>query len=440
MRPMDELGREIADVQDARLESRAAHDLAHAREALLSTPVTPKKRTPRGLVPAIVLAAAAACFVVLWRPAPEVVPEPSLSFRVEGETGPESGQLGAWVATDDTPRTLSFSDGSSLELDLESRVRVDALDAHGAQVDLQDGALEVSAIHRADTSWSLRAGPFEVFVIGTRFRATWDPATQRFGLDLHEGEVRVEGPEVAGRAVRTGETLRVEVAEGRMEIVQPGMPREVEEEPVAPPPSAIAPRPVSQPARIDWRGLARRGRYAEAIAAADWDRELASGEAEDLLLLTLCARHGGFADRARAVTTALRTRFPGTPLAAQAAYVLGEMELRGGRTTAAVRLLGASLREAPRGPYAIVASGRLMEAYEHLGDREGARRSARAYLREHPDGPDVDLAERLAVADASARHVPLERDFGDHVQSPSLPRPDHGLIQGRDVRRLQAIE
>ncbi len=121
------------------------------------------------------------------------------------------------------------------------------------------------------------------------------------------------------------------------------------------------------------------------------------------------------------------------------------MELRGGRTTAAVRLLQATLREAPRGPYAIVASGRLMEAYEHLGDREGARRSARAYLRDHPEGPDVDLAERLAVGDPPSANRragggTTERHMGDDVGDLGLARPDHGLIQGRDVRRLQRIE
>jgi hypothetical protein len=251
----------------------------------------------------------------------------------------------------------------------------------------------------------VHAGPFDVHVVGTQFDVAWDPRGERFALHLVEGRVVIEGPTIARRTVEAGETVTVELPERRMEVVQ-GPEEEdrgweldpIDIEGTVQQPRARTP---NNRLRIDWRDLAREARYAEALAAVNWDRELATGTAGDLLLLADTARRGRQPRRAQVALTAIRTRFEGTPEAAQAAFRLGRLALTSQPADAAAWFERA-LAEDPSGPYAAVAAGRRMEAYDRAGNEIAAGRAARAYLNAHPRGAHSDAARALLERAAPA--------------------------------------
>ena len=98
------------------------------------------------------------------------------------------------------PLALRFSDGSQVTLPPQAQAHVDALDAHGATVALEEGTVEVSVVHRAHTRWEIRAGRYHIRVTGTRFAAGWDRAHRLADGDDARGFGRGHraGPEGAG--------------------------------------------------------------------------------------------------------------------------------------------------------------------------------------------------------------------------------------------------
>ncbi|WP_437734539.1 FecR domain-containing protein [Sorangium sp. So ce1335] len=132
----------------------------------------------------------------------------------------EVGVVGAWIAAPaaaDLP--IRFSDGSLLRLSPDGRARVASVDADGAEIALERGALDVSVVHRDGARWRVRVGPFQVNVIGTRFETRWDPVTERFEVALREGAITVSGPVVGeARAIRAGERLVVSPGTNTLEV------------------------------------------------------------------------------------------------------------------------------------------------------------------------------------------------------------------------------
>lgn len=388
-REVETIGAAIAELQDQQLAER--NDLARLRSRLLSPPARRRIAWRWALVPAALGALALTAYGVLHEPAP-------LTFAVAGAPL----EVGAWVAADVESREVQFSDGSAVRLEPSSGVRVAEIDANGAALDLQRGSMHVRVVHRDDdTDWRVRAGPFTVEVVGTAFDVAWDPAQQRFALHLEEGSVRVAGPTVEERIVEVGETLSVELERQRMQVVLQVPDDEVEDAIIEVPEVAIEARPPrTREAHIDWRELARQARHREAVAAANWDRELATAPAQDLLLLGDSARLGGAPARANVAYLGVRERFSGTPEAAQAAFLLGRLAMRTGDPGSGAAWFERSIAEDGAGPYAMVARGRLIDAYRNAGNEVAARRAAADYLTAHPSGPHANLARSLQEATA----------------------------------------
>lgn len=433
-RALSDLGRHVAAEQDARAEARSLPP--SGRAAFLSLAETPARAAPRRLPWArlgVALAAtvALALSLVLWRvsPAPLVFEVGSL----------EPGQVGAWLAAPSGAELpLRFSDGSLLRLAPEGRARVVALHAEGAEVALERGVLALSVVHREGTHWRVHGGPFSIQVIGTRFTTGWDPSTEQLEVVLQEGAIEVSGPVVgARRALRAGERLRVDVAKGTLDVGllatdEPERPstHDSPAPPVAPastplasslpaprsatsphlpaPPSArgpeSAPAASAEPAR--WQVLFRDAKYAEALAAAEadgFDALCASASAGDVAALADVARLGGSAARSGQALSALRERFPGSPEAASAAFLLGRAAQDRYRDPAgAVQWFERYLAEAPGGPLAAEARGRLVELKDRMGDTAGARAAAERYLERYPDGPHGAFARSVLAAGADA--------------------------------------
>src|SRR5260221_115207 len=74
-------------------------------------------------------------------------------------------------------------------------------------------AHRAAVVPRPGNDWSVRTGPFAVWVKGTKFEVSYDPEADDFLLELHEGKVIVSGCGFGkGRAVEAGERVRASCA------------------------------------------------------------------------------------------------------------------------------------------------------------------------------------------------------------------------------------
>lgn len=298
--------------------------------------------------------------------------------------------------------TLSFSDGSRVELGARAEIALSKLAPEQARLELTRG--HVDAVIRKDTgrTWTVAAGPYAVRVIGTTFSVDWDAGSNFFAVKVSEGKVLV-----------TGGTLRADgvllQAGERFERQGPPPPDEPATAPNAPsepaPASSLEPprsAPSSTPSpEEDFRAQGRRGNYAAAMAAArragldQLERELS---AKDLLLLANTARYAGTSAEARAVLLKLRQRFPGSPGATHAALLLAsQAEDRDRNLDEAERWLRVFLTESPRGELAAGARSRLLALLLKRGARAQAEQVAKDYLRLHPGGPHTAQARALVT-------------------------------------------
>lgn len=100
--------------------------------------------------------------------------------------------------------------------------------------------------------------------------------------------------------------------------------------------------------------------------------------------------------RAGQAFNALRARFPGSPDAAAAAFILGRIAQDQSRDYAgAARWYTRYPSEQPGGAFAADAAGRLVEAEDRMGDEGSARRAAARYLATYPKGSHAAYARSV---------------------------------------------
>jgi TolA-binding protein len=349
-------------------------------------------------------AAAVTAGVWLWSRLP-------ISYEIGG-TGVSAGTDAPISAEKGESVPLRFSEGSSIVLRPGGRVRVLGTSAAGAHVLVEDGAVDVAITHSGQSAaWSFEAGPLTVAVTGTRFHLAWNPRDQVFALALSEGAVVVTGsclpkPSTVSAGGRLELSCATPDAGSAVSAVE-GTPApelsgqaaalEVPRSPAAA--RAGSPAPSAVTGEKSWRELLQNGDFAEVLkvaSAGDFAVACKSGSQSELLGLADAARKTGELDKATLALTTLRHRFPGTSNAAVAAFSLGRIAFeRRGAYAEAVRWFSTYLNEAPNGPLMGDAVGRLMEARDRQGDREGARADAEQYLRRFPRGPYAPLAKRL---------------------------------------------
>ena len=107
------------------------------------------------------------------------------------------------------------------------------------------------------------------------------------------------------------------------------------------------------------------------------------------------ARYAHEKTLARRGLLAERTRFPGSPEARAAAFVLGRMADDGGISDEAMRWYDQYLTESPHGSFASEALGRKLVALVRSNDTAAARAVARAYLQRFPHGAHAAYAREV---------------------------------------------
>ena len=298
---------------------------------------------------------------------------------------------------------VRFSEGSSVILHEDARLRVLATDTKGARLLIEDGTVDASiaSARIGKKRWSFEAGPFQVLVTGTRFTLSFRSIDQSIGLATHEGQVIVSGaclstptPVAAGTRLDLSCLAR---PAPNPQVASLSVPPSRERASTSATPSGTPAR--GAPTSLAWRELLATGHLQDAVHAAeraDFNRVCQTANAKDLLALADAARL--FARTARAVTAlrVLRHRFPSSAEASTAAFALGRIAFEHQRAyPEAVQWFATYLREQPSGPLHGDCVGRLMEARLRAGDQAGARADADQYLRRFPEGPYASEARGI---------------------------------------------
>lgn len=154
------------------------------------------------------------------------------------------------------------------------------------------------------------------------------------------------------------------------------------------------PEQVRKPA---WIELFERNQHARALTELEpqeIEQALWQADANDLIELGAAARRINDR-RAGYVYSVVRSRFPGSENAADAAFMLARMHFHSAAPQMAATWFETYLRERPRGRFAREAAGRLIEAYQQAADQDRARAAAERYLERYPKGPHAELASSV---------------------------------------------
>jgi len=142
-------------------------------------------------------------------------------------------------------------------------------------------------------------------------------------------------------------------------------------------------------APIGWPSAVALGAGAEVLSQVEAhgvDQTLAEVDVGPLSALADAARYAGRRDLATRALLAERARFPGTPPAHVAAFLLGRLADDRDDTSVALGWYRRYLAEVPRGPYAAEALGREMLNVERLHGRAAAQPIAAEYVRRFQNG------------------------------------------------------
>lgn len=358
--------------------------------------------TLRVLVPAAV--AAGVAFAVLAGSSTE------LAYRFEGATLSDG-----FIRSESQNAVLDFSDGSRVEMEKGSAARVDVTGAHSARTRLASGVLEVSVHHEIDTDYRFLAGPYEVRVIGTKFRLAWRPQSNLFSIAMHEGRVRVLGPDHFERELTRGQSLELGPTTTTVAAAEPPAPA-AEPNPQSARPAAspvaraaldrraatsaetMPPESIARNEGASWIALVAKGRFGEVVDAAQGEgveRALRERPAAELNALAHAAHYTGRSSLAVSAWSSLRERFAGQKSARQAAFFMGRLFDQQGRTADAARWLNVYLSEAPGDVYASEALGRKLGVVRKLEGLPAAQQLARDYLQRFPKGAYAQSARDL---------------------------------------------
>lgn len=359
----------------------------------------------------VAVAAAAMAAFFFW-------PARGIDYEIEGggsqvgrsvapsanEVGLEAGEL---VATEDQAASIRFSEDSRIELRPHTTLRVAVEEGERVVSRLSQGELDVRVVHAEKTDFRFWAGPYEVKVVGTAFRLSFDPKAERMHISLREGRVRVTdraGHETfvsAGQDVDFG--ARAAPDDGAQNDASAEKPTS-ESEPTTgsveatPSVGTTAGDVGAASGESSYAQLAARGRFTEIVQAAErrgLERVWAEKSGGELKELAQAAHYTGNPNLAEKTWKRVRSRFAGQAVAASAAFFLGRMADQTGRASEAITHFDTYLREAPRGTYAAEALGRKLVLARGALGAEAAVRVARQYLARFPQGPYASHAREL---------------------------------------------
>ncbi len=357
-------------------------------------------------------------------------PVAALTYDIRGGTVLEGGYL---KESADTGITLTFNEGTRFELAPGTRGRLRSVDEAGVRLGIEHGLASFDVTPSVGRRWLVEVGPFVVAVKGTAFTVSWDPANEQFELQLRHGEVLVSGPVSGGElTLNTGQRLVVSLPKSETLITQLRSDDTRDGSAWNPTPhttSTVPPAPSEAPsdvsddkaetelstAQAPSASRAKSGterRWGEELAKGRWDSILQDVErvgiqttldtasSEDLFILANAARYRRRIDLAARALHAQRRRFPQSPRALDAVFLLGRVEeARGSNVSRALTWYDDYLAHAPTGAYAAEALGRKMTIVGKLSGPAAARSIAKDYLLRFPKGSYAGSARAFLRGD-----------------------------------------
>jgi len=347
-----------------------------------------------------------------------VTEPPVLVTRIEGGRILEGGYLSE---EGHAGVQLYFNEGSRFVLAPGTRGRLRAVTAEGARLALDHGTASFQITRNLQRRWWVEAGPFSVSVRGTDFTVVWDPTREELEVKLRQGRVAVSGPVVGQELIlQPGQSLSVSLPRGETVITDGRSGRApsplVSQGPAAADASVPSvPAPSATPTASFKQGSASPAAesehtWREALANGQWDRILADAEREgvqtslrtlssdELFALADAARYRRRPELARSALLAQRERFPSSPRASDAIFLLGRVEESRAAKGAAITRYDEYLSRAPAGTYAAEALGRKMILVKEVEGPERAQHVAQEYLQRFPKGSYAEAARTMARA------------------------------------------
>jgi len=369
-----------------------AEDAAGREQLLLS--LSDGRVTRRRWIP---LAAAAAAMLLLavgttaWMYRPK-----QIEYHLSGSSLQIKDE---WIAADEGPGVLRFSEGTEIKLERGSKSRVAEVTPNGAHIVLKSGLLHARVVHRPKARWQVGAGPYAIDVTGTAFDVDWSTKKGRLEVRLTNGSVIVRGPALQeGIRVTAGQRLVAHAKTGTAELTPLTPPVRVASDAqpalVIEKPKAIVP-PQPTPS---WSDLLTSGNFRKVLELAKArgiTATLRRGSLSDIVALADAARYAGDRTLARRGLLAQRTRFSGSAEARAAAFVLGRMADDQGAYDDALHWYEVYLRQSPNGAFAAEALGNKLVVLMRSEDSEAAQVVARQYLRRFPRGAHAVYAREV---------------------------------------------
>jgi hypothetical protein len=402
----------VGAAQESAQHERLMSDLASGR-------ATPMRRTPTSVLAlaALTLGLSMGLGTLWWVGLPD---KATLLVELTARVAEQTVPVGTLVqAQDQSPTEIGFSDGSRVELEPRSHVRVVGLARNDAKLTLESGHINAHIKKATGITWTVAAGPYGVRVVGTKFKVDWNSKEGSIRVAVDEGQVQVFGGNIPapGILLSPGGTFedsgsassRAREASEAAKQVKP-VTAEIDEL-VAASPGAELPRGnAAGQGSPNWRDLAREGSYQAALElakAAGIPQLLSKLGPDDLLLFGNAARLSGDGRVAEEAYRSLRKRFAGKQAATLAAFALGRLATDTQHdTAAATRWFEVFLAESPRGDLAAGARARLMDMHVKAGEFGRASVVARDYLAYHPEGPHKSTARSLVDRAKSSSFEP----------------------------------
>ena len=343
-----------------------------------------KAHQPRGRwrLPVLALgtcaAAAVAVVVILW-------PAPPVTFTIAGEG---SGHLGAIVSAPNSGKLLAFSEGTTVAIAPHGRAKVVRTASQGADVSVESGTVQASVAHHSSTQWRFHAGPYEIFVTGTKFDLSWDASVKQLTLLMHEGRVLVSGGSISSpREVRQGERFVVGALKSERVSLHPG--------PVAPSLAPVAASPTPVEPSLTRPAVPAKRRLAVLHPSAPRTQAPSAAAALELFARADEVRLSGDERGAVKLFEEVAVAYPGDRLAGLASFAAGRLLLvRLSDPRAALVDLERARRLGLGKPLDEDCHARIIEALGRLAKRNLCAHEQALYLATFPKGAHADIVAK----------------------------------------------
>lgn len=332
--------------------------------------------------------------------------EQRLSYVVEGRDVTATHGAGSTgerlIVSQAEAVELRFSDASVIRLEPHSALGVSIREDGSVSARLKQGRLEADVEHQEATDYRFLAGSYEVQVVGTSFLLGFQEQEKRFDLIMTEGKVVVAEESGKLHVVVAGQELHFDSVPEleKQESLSAVATTQPESEPTPPVVVASATPLTPLPVPVDFRTLAREGRFQEIVAQSrtvGLERILVERPAADLQELAQAARYTGEFALAERVWLKMRTRFSGGASGSNAVFFLGRLAEQRGHLSQAIDYYDQYLRSGTS-LYAAEALGRKLQLVRRSRGDGAARDVALQYLKRFPGGAYASVAQELSTS------------------------------------------